>query len=287
VKVSSETVPEPREFLFALTGLARKTLRTWISEWKNDLHFGALREKGLKALEKGEEEIVKTLTSLLGNRIFTIQDTFKEERQAIFRELIREEMNEHRRAYAELFDRTKEAVEALVKEGLEIPYEIRVAAEVTLSDRLLCEAEKLKRDYKGTLERGEMERIVREAREHGFHLQMEEPCLILNEMLNEKMRALLEIMAQHHPPFPEGDRLKEEKVEEITGFLGLAEKWGFELRKGEAQNLMDEMLNEYVWALEESWWGGGGEKPFPPNLIDLAEILGFNVDRFAKLKPVK
>ncbi len=287
VRVTSETIPERKEFLFGLTSSTRNIFRTWVSEWRNELHFSTLREKGLEGLERGGEEVSKVLNSLLGNRTFTIQDIFKEERQAIFREIIREELNEHRRIYAELFDRTKEAVEALAKEGLEIPYEIRVAAEVTLSDRLLHEVEKLKRDYKGMLERGGIDRIVEEAREHGFHLQTEEPCLILNEMLNEKMRTLKETMAQHPSAFPERDRLKEERVEEIAGFLDLAERWGFELRKGEAQNLMDEMLNEYVLVLEESWWGSGVEKSFPANLIDLAQKLGFNVDRFAKIRTKK
>jgi len=38
--------------------------------------------------------------------------------------------------------------------------------------------------------------------------------------------------------------------------------------------------------LEMSWWGWGPklERPFPSNLIRLAEKLGFNVDRFLKIK---
>ena len=92
--------------------------------------------------------MAKVLTSLLGIRLFTIQDTFKEERQTIFQKLIQKEFDEHCQIYADLFDRTKQIVEALSREGLEIPYEIRVAAEVTLSDRLFQEIKELKRDFK-------------------------------------------------------------------------------------------------------------------------------------------
>ena len=46
---------------------------------------------------------------------------------------------------------------------------------------------------------------------------------------------------------------------------------------------MDEMLKEYVLGLEKSWWGEGIERPFPPNLIVLAEKLDFNVERFSKM----
>jgi hypothetical protein len=84
------------------------------------------------------------LTSLLGNGNFTLRDTFGEERKAIFQKLIQKEFDEHCQIYADLFDRTKQAVEALSREGLEIPFEIRVAAEVTLSDRLFEEMKELK-----------------------------------------------------------------------------------------------------------------------------------------------
>jgi predicted solute-binding protein len=46
---------------------------------------------------------------------------------------------------------------------------------------------------------------------------------------------------------------------------------------------MDEILKEYVWTLEKSWWGESVEKPFPLNLIILAEKLDFNVERFTKM----
>ena len=91
--------------------------------------------------------MAKALTSLLGNCIFTIKDTFKEERQAIFQKLIQKEFDEHCRIYADLFDRTKQAVEALSREGLEIPFEIRVAAEVTLSNRLFQEINELNKGF--------------------------------------------------------------------------------------------------------------------------------------------
>ena len=75
----------------------------------------------------------------------------------------------------------------------------------------------------------------------------------------------------------------EKRVEEFITFLDRVEKWGFEISKQEAQDLMDEMLKEYVGGLEKSWWGSGSEKPFPSNLILLAEKLDFNVERFSKM----
>jgi alpha-amylase/alpha-mannosidase (GH57 family) len=276
VRVTPEIIPEPKEFLFGLFRSTKEVFRTWVSENKDLLKFDKLKERFFGSLGKSEEERTKPLSSFLGNRFFTIGDTFKEERQGIFQKLIEDELNEHRRIYAELFDRSKEAVEALAREGFEIPFEIRVAAEVTLSHRLLKEVERLKGDDKARMERKEIDRIVNESRKFGYHLRREEPLLILNRMLQEKMGLLRT---------PEGSNLVDqaERIEEIITFLARVEKWGFEISKQEAQDLMDEMLKEYVGGLEKSWWGNGSEKPFPPNLILLAERLDFNVERFLKM----
>ena len=73
------------------------------------------------------------------------------------------------------------------------------------------------------------------------------------------------------------------RIEEIIRLLDLVEKWGFELSREEAQDLMAEIMEEDIEGLEKSWWGDGSEKPFPSNLIILAEKLGFNVERFSKM----
>jgi alpha-amylase/alpha-mannosidase (GH57 family) len=276
VKVTSEIISESKEFLFGLISSKKEVFRTWVSEKKEGLDFNTFKEKGQESFGKGEEEMAKVLTSLLGNRIYTIQDTFKEERQVIFQKLIQKEFDEHCQIYADLFDRTKQAVEALSREGLEIPYEIRVAAEITLSHRLFQEINELKKDFKGTIERRKIDEIVEEAREHGYHLGMGKALLLLNEILKEKIIALQE---------SKGSDLSRqaEQIEEIMALLDSAKKWNFEISLEEAQNLMGQILDECVGGLEKCWWENGTPKLFSPNLITLAEKMGFNVERFSKI----
>jgi hypothetical protein len=275
VKVSSEIIPEEKEFLFGVIRSGEEPFRTWVSEKGEEADFDTLKKRGLESLMKGKDEIAKTLTMLLGNLTFTARDTFKEERQMILRKLVEKEREEHCRSFAELFDRTRDAVEVLAREGLEVPYEIRVAAEVTLSERLLQEVRDLQSNFKGTVERGEIGRIVQEAKEHGFQLREDEPLRILNDLLMEKIGSLRE----------RGNDLgrQGERVEEIMTLLDLTEKWGFHLSKEEAQDSLDEMLDQCVKEMDKCWWGEISEKTVPPNLITLAEKLGFNAERFAKM----
>ena len=276
VRVTSEIIPESKEFFFGLIPSKKEVFRTWVSEKKEGLDFNTFKQKGQEGFGKGEKETAKVLTSLLGNLIFTLRDTFKEERQTIFQKLIQKEFDEHCQIYADLFDRTKQAVEALSREGLEIPYEIRVAAEITLSDRLFQEIKDLRRDFKGVIERRKIDEIVEEAKEHGYHLRREKSLSALNEILMERMNALQK---------GKGSDLsrQSEVVEEVLALLDLAKKWGFEISLEEAQNLMGQILEECVEGLEKCWWADGEEKPFHPNLITLAEKLGFNVERFSKI----
>jgi len=276
VRITSEIIPESKEFFFGLIPSTKEVFRTWVSEREEGLDFDAFKEKGQESFGKGEEEMAKVLTSLLGNRILTMRDTFKEERQAIFQKLIQKEFDEHCQIYADLFDRTKQAVEVLSREGLEIPYEIRVAAEVTLSDRLLQEVKGLKRNFKATKEKGKIDSIVEEAKDHGYHLKREKSLLVLNEILMERVNALQET---------KGSDLsrQSELAEEVKTLLDLAKKWDFEISLEGAQNLMGQILEECVGGLEKCWWENGTPKLFSPNLITLAEKLGFNVERFLKI----
>jgi alpha-amylase/alpha-mannosidase (GH57 family) len=276
VRVTSEIILERKEFLFGLIPSPTEVFRTWVSEVKESLSFDALREKGREYLGRGTEEITQLLTSSLGNRIFTIQDTFREERQAIFQKLIQKEFDEHCQIYADLFDRTKQAVEALSREGLEIPHEIRVGAEITLSNRLFQEIEELKRNFRGTIERKKIDKIVEEAKEHGYHLRREKSLFALNEILMERMNVLQESRGS--------DLSRQAEVtEEVMVLLDSAKKWDFEIPLEEAQNLIGQILEECVGGLEKCWWENGTPKQFSPNLITLAEKLGFNVERFSKI----
>jgi hypothetical protein len=147
---------------------------------------------------------------------------------------------------------------------------------VTLSNRLFREIKDLNRDFKGTIERRKIDEIVEEAREHGYHLRKEKSLLALNEILMDRMNALQKTTG------PDLSR-QSELAEEVVRLLDFARKWELEISLEETQNSMGEMLEQCVGDLEQCWWENGTPKLFSPNLILLAEKLGFNVERFPKI----
>jgi hypothetical protein len=141
---------------------------------------------------------------------------------------------------------------------------------------LFQEIRELKRDFKDTVERRKIDEIIEEAKEYGYHLRKEKSLLALNEILMERMNAL----QKSKGPDPSHQA---ERAEEVLALLDLAKRWELEISLEEAQNLMGQILDECVEALDKYWWGDGEGKPFHPNLITLAEKLGFNVEKFSKI----
>ena len=137
-------------------------------------------------------------------------------------------------------------MEALGEEGLKILYEIRLAGELALSDRLYQAVRELKGDFEAVKERGEIERIVREAREHHLHLRKGKSLLVLKELLIEKIEGL-----RGEKGMDPSHQL--ELIKEVILLLDLVKKWGFGVSLEEAQNLMAQILDECVEGMEKGW----------------------------------
>ncbi len=275
-KVISDIIPEPKEYLFGLMSSKENFTQNWISEDGRTLDFNTLRQKGMEGFDQGEEKLKETLISLLGNQRFTIRDVLREEKEGILQKLVEKEVGRPSEVYSEIFERAKPTIEILAKEGVAIPFEVRVAAEISLSHQLLREVNELKKDFGSAIKKGAIDRIIEEADRYGCRLNKEESLSVLNGLLKEAMESLRKgKYSDLHG--------QEGCIQEIITLLDLAKTWGFDLDLRETQDLMDELLDESLKNLEESSWGYGVPRPFPSNLTTLADKLGFNIEKFLKI----
>lgn len=276
VGITSDLIPESEEFFFGMFPSKEDILRTFVARQREGLSFRELEKKGSEGLQEGEEGVSRALLSLLGDPIYTLRDAFREGRGDILCNLLRKECEDYQEAGKGLFDKSRQAIKALIDEDGEIPFEIRAAAEVTLSDRLFQEVNHLKRDFKGSVGKGAIDRIVEESKRFGYRLQTKKSIRVLNEILREKMEFLRKMKCSDLSTL-------EETIEEMMTLLDLAGEWGFDLDRRESQDLMHMILEECVKPLEAYWWREGSPKPFPSLLLTLAGELGFNVERFWKM----
>lgn len=275
LRVTSNITHEIKEFLFTLISTKKKIFRTWISEIKEGVNFEDLKREWLKIIDKSEEEITNYLNSIIGNRSFGLSDIIPECKEAILKKYIEKSLEEYHHFFEEIFLRMNETIQLLKSEGAKIPYEVQIVSEIVLSNRLIKEIKKLKDEFKETIKREEIDRIVAMAKINNYKLRMDEIEEIISVLLKERMKRLREELTRY-----EGneERLKN-FIDEIVEFLITIEKWGFNLKKEESQDIMGEILGEYIYDFEIGLWREGIKKTFPPNLYLLAEKLGFNVDR--------
>ena len=275
VRVLPEIIPETKAFLFGLIYSKETFVQNWIAEDREAVDFQAFKKRTGESFKEGEGELKETLTSLLGKRIFTIHDLFREDREEVFRHLIEKEIGDLSGVYEGIFNRAVPVIDLVTGEGMAIPYEIRMVAEICLSHRLFQEIRTWKNDVTSPLHRRRIDHIIEDATRYGCRLYRTEPLSLLNGLLREKMDFLRkkkysELLAQ------------EACIQEIVILLDCSKKWGFDLDLWEAQDLMDEILIGSIKALEESLWGAGIPKPFSRLLITLAEKLNFNIEKISK-----
>lgn len=275
VNLLSDLVPESKTFLFALFSSPAVMAQNWISEEREGLDFNILKQKGQEGLASGEKALKEYLISLLGNQVYTFRDLLKESRKEIFSQLVEKEIGDPSGVYEEIYHRAKPVMDLLVQEGMAIPYEIRMAVEVTLSHQLSQAIRGLMKDIQSMINRGEIDRILEESKRYGCQLKMEEPLKMLNRIFKEKMEALRNSKSAELP-------VQETLIQEILALLDHSKRWGIALELLEAQDMMDEILMESIKSLEEALWSFGAPKPIPANLIPLAERLNFNIEKIAK-----
>lgn len=280
VKIISDLIPEPRGFLFGMISSKDNLIQNWVSEEHEGLDFNTLKQQGMAGFQKGEEALKETITSLLGDRMFTIHDILKEEKEDLLLKLLQQEMGDPSFIYEEIYNRLKPTLTLFAAAGMEIPWGIRTTLEITLSHRLFREIKELRRDVESDLAKGAIDRTVEESKRYGCRLHKEESLSILNEMLIKKMKSLRETKSSDLS-------LQEGLIQEVITLLDSARQWGFDLNRLEAQDLMHEILDECLESLEKSWWEEGAQKPFPRILVTLAEKLDFNIEKISKAAGLK
>jgi len=275
VKVTSEIIPEEKGFLFAVASFEKEPLRAWVSECGEKASFSALKDHITSVTPRDQEERKQALDSKLGDRSFTLRDLPKEEQERLFGRLFRDEIFRYRRACSDLFDVSNGVAKPLVAEGFRLPSEFRLAAEISLRDRLLEEIRKLREDLNGATERSQIDGIIEEAQGYGLTLWKEPLESVLQDWLNDRVRTLKEVLETR-------PSTGAERIDELLLLLQGTKRWGVEIRKEEAQDQLYEVLESLSEAIEEDWWERGVVRSFPENLLALAEKLGLSVDRFRK-----
>jgi hypothetical protein len=219
-------------------------------ESKLDLAFDA---DDLDALEE-------LLQRAFDGQLFGVEDLLDHGRRPVLQWAFRSVIDSFSDAWAELYDRHEGSLRALHELGMEIPEQLRIAAQFALRTRF----ERAFREHMDETDPSSHRRaleVVREAEQHGLRLECPVACDHLERLLEGRVGDLAKA-------FSDGDHaFAEETARMLVELLDLAERMQLELDRRWAQV-----------SFQEHFLDSSGERYGPQHAAKIRELtlrLGF------------
>jgi hypothetical protein len=198
---------------------------------------------------KDQAEFIRALQSTVSKRLYGLGDVPPSDRRRVLKHLEDEVLRGLSRSYEQIYAEHMGTINALLEAHMNVPPELRLAAEYTLSHRLQTGAARLavNPDDKAT---AELAQVIDLARRHGLRLERGPAVQTLEQAVIAQVQ---ELVAE--PLESEERRL--ERYAKINALLAATERLGFDIRPPRAQAMYLEHLRKVM----------GQYKQLPPQLI--------------------
>jgi alpha-amylase/alpha-mannosidase (GH57 family) len=244
--------------------------RTQIMQSSAPQDFHTLQQELFQVLETTPEDLIASMARHLGERYYSFHDMFLDEKQEIFQDLLRHNLDEALAVIAHNFEEAQPLLKAMAADGLPLPRLFQTAGEITLNNLLVELLQKLETDHISTAIAEELLEIVREASVLGLKLESLRGGQILGRILDRHIQDLAADFTTIN-----ASRLKQ--------FVVLMSHVPITLELTEAQNLFFSLMEERFAKLAARAAADTRARTLSKLLIDLAEALYFSPVRYLKL----
>ena len=139
IEVTSEITLETSNMIFALLQYQGLDFHCAIKETQDAMLFSKIKSGIVQTyIQQSLTEIIREIDSIFGKEYFTLQDIFADERKKVVKTMLRSKMDKFAQIYRDLYNQSKGTVQYLGDIESKVPYEIKVAAQYTLTDDPLC-----------------------------------------------------------------------------------------------------------------------------------------------------
>ncbi len=254
MSLESVTTGDALDVLYCVLYLGAADFRCGIAPYRGP---GAHAEVEADLFAKLEavslHRVLRQVDRFFPGRDYGLRDLFLDERRHVARVIVQERIRRYEERYREIFEGNRRLMEFLREIDSPVPTPLRVAADVTLTERLL---ELMRRARAGELvladAEGQLREIVELSRRLGARPWLETVRQDVEALVLERLAA---IAAGHAPAA---------RAAEAAGILGLAERLGLRVDLWQAQNRL--------WA-----WAGSGRATLERDVAaELARRLWFD-----------
>jgi alpha-amylase/alpha-mannosidase (GH57 family) len=254
VQLESATTRETLDALCCVLHLGAADFRCGVAPWRGPEHLAEVEAVLLAKLERaGFSRVLREIDRFFPGRDYALRDLFLDERRRVAAALLDGMLRRYEAHYREIFDDNLRLMEFLREIDSPIPGPIRVAADVTLSGRLLDLSARTRAGEVSLADaEEELGAISALARRLGAHLHLEPVRWGVEALVRERLADL------------QAGRAAELRAREAAEILAAVERVGLRLDLWEAQNRL--------WA----WAGAPATKLDRDAAAELARLLWFH-----------
>ena len=203
VSIISEITQAKGSYTFAVCHLGGQEFLCGLRPFKNRLAYTRAKDAVLRIFAQGS--IVQTIAAIqtqFGEHTFNLQQLFSEERQHIMQLISQNTLEQLDQLYTQIYRENYGVLMAFHRENMDVPRELQVAAEITLSHRVIDVLRRLEQDLSDidehilTISTGylaELEGIAIEANHLHCHLTLPEAAPVLEGLILQTLRQTLRI----------------------------------------------------------------------------------------------
>jgi alpha-amylase/alpha-mannosidase (GH57 family) len=250
IQLTSTITQESVEYIFAVLHLGGYDFHCCIQSFSDRRTYEQIKGNLFRVLEKASAAaVVLEMAQAFGEEYFSLSNLFAEERHRILYLLSGETLTRLDQLYAQVYRDNYGILAAFRRDGLSVPAELQVAAEITLNQRLLTELKRLEAGEQ--LPIAALDAVAIEAENLGCNLQRREAAEILE---NSVWRSLCHLFPQisNAPNSASISQLLSEQflhINQLEYAIDLADRLHLNLNLDRAQELY---WHEYHRLPEES-----------------------------------
>ncbi|MEM9803972.1 MAG: DUF3536 domain-containing protein, partial [Cyanobacteria bacterium P01_D01_bin.56] len=201
VAIVSELTQAKASYTFAVCHLGGQEFLCGIQPFKNRLAYARAKDNVLKTFAQGSMvQTIDAIKAQFGDYTFNLQQLFSEEQQHIMQLLSQNTLHQLKQLYTQIYRENYGVLMAFHREQMDVPRELQVAAEITLSQRVIDVLRQLEQDLSEIDENiltistgylGELEGIAIEANHLRCHLTLPKAVTLLESLILQALRQVL------------------------------------------------------------------------------------------------
>jgi alpha-amylase/alpha-mannosidase (GH57 family) len=182
IQLTSGITQESRAYTFAVLHLGGYDFHCCIQDFTDIEAYEEIKTRLFSALQStSAAKVVLSMSEIFGETYFSLQHLFAEDRHKLLHLLSRETLTRLDRLYAQVYRDNYGILAAFRRDGLEVPLELQVAAEITLNQRMLAELKRLENGDRLPLL--ELDAVATEAEQLKCNLNRTEAAAILERLI--------------------------------------------------------------------------------------------------------